>query len=284
MINQQLVDYIKQQMQAGVAGDAVRKALTDAGWPPADVDDSMRAATPAAAQVSQPVSQPTINPVVAMGGVEAPAGSSVAARSASTPVGSSVASDKFFAKPAAASQMLSDEDDDHPSVKKFIVIMAVMGVVILLLAGALAFVYFNLNGQLEAAQGGAVPSGDTASLQQQVSQLTGEKTDLATQVQTLTAGNQEALSELSFFTAATSGTSTAPVSATVKGMLSGNASTTFALTTAHNVKILVANSKDAKVAAVLTPLLAGTDPVTLSGTHLPASLNLTVTAVNGTAL
>jgi hypothetical protein len=164
------------------------------------------------------------------------------------------------------------------------VTMIAMGAVILLLAGALVFVYFNLNSQLDAAQnGGAGTSGQVATLQQQVSQLNTEKTDLSTQVQTLTATNQELLTELGFFATAT-GTSTVPVSATVKGMLSGNASTTFALTTPRNVKILVANSKDAKISAALTPLAGSTSTVTLGGTHPSGSPSFTVTSVNGTAL
>ena len=48
MQNQQLVDYIKQQLQGGVAKDAVKKALLEAGWPEADVAESMQAAAPAA--------------------------------------------------------------------------------------------------------------------------------------------------------------------------------------------------------------------------------------------
>jgi hypothetical protein len=48
--------------------------------------------------------------------------------------------------------------------------------------------------------------------------------------------------------------------------------------------VTIANSKDAKVAAALTPLVSSTSSVMLAGTHLPASLNLTVTSVNGNPL
>jgi hypothetical protein len=280
MINQQLVDYVKQQMQAGVSKDVVRKALGDAGWPPADVEDSLKAAEPAGSNMmASTASQTTINPAVAMGGVDvvakSPAGGS------SPAIGSS--SDKFFAKPAAASQTI--KDGEHPSTKKFLVTMIAMGAVILLLAGALAFVYFNLNAQLDAAQSGN--PGDpaqTVSLQQQVTQLTADKIELAAQTQTLTADNQAFLSEMGFFVPPASASSTAPLSATVQGTLTGNASTTFALMTAHNVKVIVLNSKDAKVSAALTALASSTSTVTLAGTHPAGSLNLTVTAVNGAPL
>ena len=281
MINQQLVDYVKQQMQAGISKDAVRKALSDAGWPPADVDDSLKAAEPAGAvQPSGAMSgmstaQTTVNPVVAMGGVESMI-------KGSSPTSSS---DKFFSNPATSSKVSSDYDDDgedHPQAKKFVISMAVMGAVILLLAGALAFVYFNLNGQLEAAQnGGSGNTAQVADLQQQVAQLTTANGDLTSRVAALDADNQDLASELGFFVPATS---TTPVSSTVKGTLSGNASTTFALMTPHNVKIIVLNSKDAKVAAALAPLSGATSTVILAGTHLAGSTNLTVTSVNGAAL
>jgi hypothetical protein len=276
MINQQLVDYVKQQMQAGITKDAVRKALSDAGWPPADVDDSLKAAEPvggvqpSGAMGGMSTAQQTVNPVVAMGGMESATASS---------------SDKFFAKPKASSKVSSDYDDDgedHPQAKKFVISMAVMGAVILLLAGALAFVYFNLNGQLEAAQNGN--PGDTAQvadLQQQVAQLTAANADLTARGQVLNVDSQDLLSELGFFIPTTS---TAPVSATVKGTLSGNASTTFALMTSHNVKITILNSKDVKVSAALAPLSGATTTVVLAGTHPAGSTNLTVTSVNGTAL
>lgn len=269
MINQQLVDYIKQQMQAGVSKDAVRKALGDAGWPPADVEDSFKAAMPAGAS---PANQTIINPAVAMGGVDV---------MAKSPAGAS-SSDKFFAK-SAAGQM--PKEIDHAPDKKFLVVMISMGAVIVLLAAALVFVYLNLNSQLEAAQGGSPINPDQlSSLQGQVTQLTTERDQFASQAQSLNEDNQALLAELGFFVPPASATSTAPVSAMVNGMLSGNASTTFVLTTAHNLKVIVLNSKDAKVAAALAPLVAGTSTVTLAGTHPAGSLNFTVTAVNGSPL
>lgn len=276
MINQQLVDYVKQQLQAGVPKDAVRKALGEAGWPQADIDDSMKAGEPAGAGSA---GQTTINPAVAMGGVDVMAKNPTGNPSATK----NFSSDKFFAKPGAASQVSMGAE--HPSTKKFMVAMIAMGAVILLLAGALAFVYFNLNAQLDAAQAGNLgdPS-QTSSLQQQLAQLTADKDGLNAQVQTLDADNQTLLSELGFFVPAASSSSTAPVSAIVKGTLSGNASTTFVLMTAHNVRIVVSNSKDAKVTAALTPLAAGTSTITLAGTHPAGSTNLTVTAVNGAPL
>src|SRR3989344_872308 len=279
MINQQLVDYIKQQMQAGVAGASTRKALLDAGWTAADVNDSFGSIEPAAAAQPAAVVQQAVNPAVAMGGVDVQPKSSAA--------GAGSASDRFFAKPAGgAAQMPKDDDDDsdHPSVKKLMVTIIAMGIVMLLLAGALVFVYFNLNGQLEAARSGGLGGADQAALQQQIGQLTTDKDELNAEVEGLTADNDSLRGELSFVLPPLAGASSTPVAATVKGTLLNSASTTFSLVTAHNLKIIVANSADEKVSSALTPLVGGAGMVTLSGTHAPGSMNLTATAVNGVEL
>lgn len=65
MANQQLVDYIKGQLQAGVKDEDIKKVLKDAGWPDAEVLDGMSAAkgpvvSSPVAQAASPVSaQPT---------------------------------------------------------------------------------------------------------------------------------------------------------------------------------------------------------------------------------
>jgi len=286
MINQQLVEYIKQQTQAGVSKDAVRKALSDAGWPPADVDDSVKAAELAAPvgglTSASPVSRGTIDPVVAMGGAEAAAAgpSLETARSGF----SGASGNKFFAKPVSpAGAMAEDDDDDHPSVKKLVMAMIAMGIVILVLAGALAFVYFNMSGRTASGQNAAPGAPDqVAPLQAQVAQLNRSNADLAAQVASLNAMNADLASEAAFFAAPPANATSS--AATVKGTLTGNGTLPFVLTTAHNLKIYVANYKDAKVQAVLLPLANGTTTVQLSGTHAAASPNLTVTAVNGAAL
>lgn len=55
MANQQLVDYIKGQLQAGVKDDDIKKVLKDAGWPDAEVLDGVSAAK--GPIVSSPVAQ-----------------------------------------------------------------------------------------------------------------------------------------------------------------------------------------------------------------------------------
>ena len=60
MVNQQLQDYIKTQIQRGVPKDAVEQALLKAGWPAADVTLGMQeldAPSPVAPVAAKPVAK-----------------------------------------------------------------------------------------------------------------------------------------------------------------------------------------------------------------------------------
>lgn len=59
MANQQLVDYIKQQLQLGVSKEAVKETLSQAGWPEADINDALSAAAPSPAEAAQSSSPAT---------------------------------------------------------------------------------------------------------------------------------------------------------------------------------------------------------------------------------
>lgn len=260
MVNQQLVDYVKQQTQAGVSKDAVRKALSDAGWPPADVDDSMKAldavSIPASGAVAaaKPAAT-TIDPAAAM-----------SAGQAYSPAVSPMKTDKFFDETAVK---------DHGR-KTGMVPLIVMGAVIVLLLGALVYMYFSGSGAVPQ-----VASPDTANLAGQVQSLTADKSNLASQVETLTNDNQAYAAEVAFFAYPT-GTSTADITGTIKGTLSGGGAVPYAVTTPHGLKAFVKNYKDAKVDAALKPLVGNV--AELSGTHKPGSPDLTVTSVNGVSV
>jgi hypothetical protein len=260
MQNQQLVDYVKQQMQGGVALDAIKKALLDAGWPAADVEDSIKAAVPAggaASPAATPLTVKKFDPAAAMGGTAiAGASAGVAAMSPKT---------TFFT------------DGPHEVQPKHSwgrVAVGVMAVVILILLGALAYVYYSLNGKVAAGAGQTASGADAQALQDQLTKLAEDKNNLMTQTNALTADNQTLMGEVGFFTLSSS----TLVSSTVKGVIGSNAGG-YLLTTPHNILIAIKNSKDAKVDAALKPLLGQT--AELSGTHRPGFAELTVTAVNG---
>jgi len=58
MANQQLVDYLKSALQAGVAKADLEKALVSQGWPQKDVDEAFASLLTKPASLSQPVSTP----------------------------------------------------------------------------------------------------------------------------------------------------------------------------------------------------------------------------------
>ena len=268
MQNQQLVDYIKQQLQGGVQKDAVRKALLDAGWPQADVDDSMKTAEPASATVGASASaQTAFNPSAAM---------SVGGGSSALPDVKPFASaksnlDSFT--PASA-----DEEADKPRHSWSRIGMSVMAAVIVILLGALVYVYYSLNGRVTTASGeSATITSQLSDMQQQVAKLTNDNAGLTTQVATLTADNQVLSDEALFF----SPDKDMAADYTISGMI-GSASGVFTLTTAHHILITVKNSKDAKVVSALTPLVG--QNASLTGKRKPGVPELTVSAVNGAVL
>ena len=61
MANQQLVDYVKGQLQAGVKEEDIKKVLKDAGWPDAEITDGVSAAK--GPIVASPVAQAVSSPV-----------------------------------------------------------------------------------------------------------------------------------------------------------------------------------------------------------------------------
>lgn len=66
MINQQLLEYVRQQVAAGVAKEEILKALISQGWNEQDVDSSFAALQPAAAPIPTPVPAPTPAPTMAI--------------------------------------------------------------------------------------------------------------------------------------------------------------------------------------------------------------------------
>jgi hypothetical protein len=160
-------------------------------------------------------------------------------------------------------------------------LLGILAIVLIVLLGALAgYLFFEnsgLNSQIRA-QGGANQNVAQSSATQ-VQAINASNTALQAQVTSLTAENQDLITNLSFFVASSSlpATST-PVS--VSGMLAaGLGKNTFIITTTYGAKAYVKNSSNTTVAALLQPLLGAT--VQISGTYVPGTPNITVTSING---
>ena len=275
MVNQQLVDYVKQQVGGGVAGDAVRKALLDAGWPEADVDDSIKTAAPTApaAAVSSPAAKPAVqsfDPATAMGSSRS--GSAVAATVSPVGVTASMDKGRFFNNEHA-------EEEEHGKPAASRVLMIVMGSLIIVLVAVIAYIYMSLNGKLEAVTGtSSLSASEAAALKNQLQPVTAERDALSGQLSAQT-GEKDTLAEELAFLSVTGAVVDVP--GTVKGTITA-ASGIYTVTTPHNIRIVVKNSKDAKVDAALKPLIGNS--ATLAGTHRAGTMEITVVTVNGNSL
>jgi outer membrane murein-binding lipoprotein Lpp len=292
MANQQLVDYINAQRAKGVSRDAINAALLGAGWSSTDVTQAMDAVFGAATAAS-------VSPVAPAGAAtpstsSASAGAFFSAKPAqpqsgvmgtgpvsfqpktttpvSSPFGSSTPSSFSAPSGSKATTVFSASASDDISSGHHISkpIIAAVIVVVLLLIGGLSYWYFGSS---------ATPSPQAGTVDQtSFDALTQTANELRAQIGQLTTNAANAENQLSIFAA----TTTKEIPLTVRGTVQLSAAKVFTLTTDHNILITIANSKDAKLVTVLTPLVGTT--VELQGTHPPVSASLTVIAVNGAPL
>jgi cell division protein FtsB len=324
MVQDQIVDYINSQMKLGVSRDAIKATLTGAGWQAADVEDTLKkveaakvVAQPASAQLAQPVQ--AAQPVVASRIITPVTPASSANSAASGPqvikmsdlVSSSAAPAMPAtppAKPAGPKSPLTGVVAPASSPAKLadtyqantyiapkthgsrgpLITEIILGVIIVVIAALAGFLYMqnkSLTTQVGSLNGQS--SGVASQLSALQAQVAASTTALTAQVASLDSEMQEYQAELSFFVASTSTPAGATSTTTVEGVVFVGKSS-YVITAAYGAKILVANSKDGAVVTALTPLLAGTStPATaaqFSGTYVPGSDSMTLTAVNGTAV
>jgi len=290
MANQQLGDYIKQQLGGGVTVEVVKQALVQAGWPAADVDEAI-----ATASTARPAEQPKVAPVgpgptttasPAGPAVKAPAGTPSTRDVVLTGSGGAFGDGNepvFKATPKVAPAGVAIKTTttaagpgQAASWSRFIL----PGVLVFIIIVLAAFLYlqFSSSSGLTAQMNQLTAERDTLKIQ--VAGLTKKQADTDTQLQSLTSDNQELSNELSIFTnpRLLSVTSTEQVPVDIMGTLTGSTTTQYFITTKRGIVLYVKNYKDPGVAGALAPL-AGT-AVKLTGTHLIQSQDITVTRVN----
>ena len=307
MVQDQLVEYVSSQMKAGVSRDAIKAALAGVGWVAADVEDTLKkvegaskpgmstSAAPVSAMPSSTVSSMGASSpksvIASVGGVQKSSGMQSIRMSdlvsASTTTGPVMGVAPMGVSPKSTAPKMESVVKTGTPRGGNIIMMIVGIVVILALAGVAGFLYFQNTGLAAkvAALGGQ--STDVASqisgLNTQVQALSASNTALAAQVAALTAQNADLMNDLSFVAVPPGASSTASSTVSVSGTLTGGKSS-YTLATARGVVVSVANAKDAKVAAALTPFVGSTSTVQLTGTHVAGSQYIIVTAVNGTVL
>lgn len=321
-VNQQLKDYILQQIKLGVSKDTVKGALVSAGWKEEDVSQAMAESetgrqtvtgesvttvapvssgpvfSPGAAQ--SPASQPAA--AVASAAVSSAAASSPgtgqypASQGSASPV-SFVTSDIFKPKgeqvfqPASADKKTAQEAKPQTAFvsadqKEKPSILG--GNVLTISLGVLSVfllggnVYLFFQNRNLGPRAGAAPEAVSPS-------------PFEAQVASLTAEKDNLaiqidsldktvtdLSNQLSIFVAPATSSTAAVPFSVSGVLGGGGKVPYSLTTSKNIALTVKNYKEADVEAALKTLL-GTQ-VELGGTHQPGSIQLTVATINGKPL
>lgn len=339
MANQQLVDYIKQQLQLGVSKEAIKTALSQVGWPEAEVNDAFIAAQPVAVPAAgvevaktgvevKPVEQ--IKPVVQEGAVRPAAAVAAAPVSptttpfssttrkevvspaeftsplakATSPVTGAASSPRAVAKdifqpkgevvfqprvqlsgggtPAAATAAttVTTSVSAHPSVFKKYFLAVVAVVVISALGGGSAYLFLQLRSLKTAATEIQTIRASLEQANAQIASLMDEKSSLASQLEITNSEKADLLLNLSFLVAPAG--EAASAEATVGGIVGTGGKGQYTLTTDRGVVLNIRNSAKPEVARALQPLVG--KRVSLRGSYLPGSREITVLEVNGTAV
>ncbi len=312
MANQQLLDYVKQQLQLNISSDEIRTTLLNTGWPEADVNEVLSAAGQVAAPTqSKNVSQPNTADITTSGQVSAQAQSSPATAPADKPQEQSpvanqpkvVTRDVFqtqnepvfqpkqenFFDPTANGGVIGPVKPSH----KNLIVMVSLGLACLIFAGLFIWMYMknsDLKSQLLSATGapaggqsvdGAATNATGTPSGNQVEVLSQEKNNLQNKLDESSERTSLLNLELSFLVAPdpkapTSTTLNQPV--TISGTVSEKKAVYY-LTTEDRVTISIKNSKDKDVITVLKPFLGGT--VEFSGTYNVGSAIMTLEKING---
>ena len=309
MANQQLLDYVKQQLQLNMPSDEIRTTLLNTGWPVADVDEVLAAAGSTGGQVVAPVqskgvSQPNTADITTTSQTSAQTPSASVAVPVEKPTDQPrvVTRDVFQAQNEPVFQPKQENFFDptanggvigpvKPSHKNLIVVVS-LGAACLVFVGLFVWMYMENSGLKSQLSSGAAPSGEqpvgsietgaTSTLSgSTVEVLAQEKTNLQNQLNESSERVSLLDLELSFLVApdpkaATSTILNQPV--TISGTVSEK-KTVYYLTTEDRVVISIKNSKDKNIIAVLKPLLDG--PVEFSGTYNLGSAIMTLEKING---
>src|SRR3989344_1749808 len=248
MANQQLIDFIKQQMGAGERKETVKSTLRASGWGDAEVDEAMAVVggtDTSIAAVSESVTRDIFKPRMA-----------ASAKSAGTP--------SIFAL--------------HRSSRRW-GLPASLGAIILVLVLGGGWLYktsADLSGQV------ARLSGENAAFTYQIVLLSKENNSLRIEADSLRATSSDLEDQLSILIVPSGTSMSQELPVNVKGTLAGSGSAGYTITTSRGIVLTIKNYRDAKVATALLPLVGTT--IGITGTHLPGSKSVTVASVNGIAI
>ena len=294
MANQQLIDYIKGQMMAGVSESDIRKILKDAGWPDADIEDGVKGAKPGA--------------TVGQSAVVAPAASSPFTGQAAKPEEPAKIEPKaepkkeamsfdFMSNPAGMTTMGASVGKVKDSSKSTAVPLdaavgtgpakssggrlpwIVAGVAILALVGSIVY-FISKTGKLSATSDQLTATN--AALSAQLAELNNSGAASATELDAAKMAIKDITDQLNLFVIPQNTTGTLEAKPFALKGLVGQAKGFYNLTTINGIVLSVKNSKDAKLDFTLKPFVGAN--AELAGTHIPGAYDITVQMVNGSEL
>jgi len=191
---------------------------------------------------------------------------------------------------------------DKPRRSRGALITEIILILIIIAVGGFAGFLYMQNTTLTAQLGTLTgqSSGVNSQLSTLQAQVAASTTALTAQVASLNTNVKELQAELAFYAPPAGIVPGATSSVAISGVVSGGGKALYVITATYGAKIYIANSKIAGIIAALTPLLgtatastttststtATTSPAIaqFSGTYIPGSDSLTLTAVNGTAV
>ncbi len=312
MIQQQIVDYAKAQLGAGLSEEVIKGALLQAGWVSADVDDSIKSVTqkkqpeparattvasvsPIAASMPSMVAKPQVSPqsinVRDLFGTAGKGSASFPTQGTRSPISEIQPMKKT--ETLAVKEMAIGASALKPSrFGRSKIVLIVLTVVAIVSAGAAVYFYMNNKSLSEQVTKLTADSSSNSMASSQVSALTSQLADVTkakaasdSQAAVLTKNSDELQTELSFFVAPplpAGATSSPALAFSLSGMLAVQSNTLYSVTASSGLMVSIKNSKDAKVDAALKPLVGKS--VEISGTHPRMSRDVTVTSVNGASV
>lgn len=303
MANQQLVTYIKQQLQLGEAEAPIKNSLRSVGWSDADIVDAFKDVSPSAQVISPSVSlspatpnfqtpktsAPTEPKKIDLGAFAPQSAPSMSRATASPAVVSFTTQKPVETFSPSASPMANVSSGE--SKKSSWVGTVLMGIVIVALAALSGLLYKNntelqakvteFSNQVSALSGKVTTTGEgTAELNQRIARLEDDVKNLDSQLALflpLTMATTTVNSTSS--PSSTPVIVSSPVPLTLKGTLGGGGKSNYVLTTSKNISVNIKNSKDVRVDAMLKPMLGS--PVELTGIPTSGAREISVTHVNG---
>ncbi len=307
MVQEQLIDYVSSQMKLGVSREAIKSALVSAGWVAGDVEDTLKKVQGPEAATAMSQSSSAVKTTSAIAQVTKGSDPQMIRVSdlVSSPFSGSAAKPMTTSTTATTAPMAKNDvaaaakfggtikgnsfeaaSPAHSKVSRPL-ILEIVGAVLILALGALAWYFYSGNAALAAkvnslnSQSGSV----TSQLSALQAQINASSSADSAEIASLTAANNDLMLNLSFYAVplgTPTSTAMASIPVTISGSISGGGRAPYAVTTPRGAKIFIANSSNASIVSGLKSSVGQT--AQLSGTYIEGSDEMTVSSIATTTV